>query len=87
MLDLRGVRNTYFIDVSNICITKEPISETIALQKKPFPGEELQKKRQRIYVHNYLTQKIQIDPDIYTVMVNDKFVTTELAEKLSLSSL
>jgi urease alpha subunit len=70
-LDLRGVRNTYFIDVSNIYIAKEPISETIARKKETVSGEELQKNRQKIYVHNSLTQKIQIDPDIYTVMVND----------------
>jgi urease alpha subunit len=38
-------------------------------------------------VHNSLTPKIQIDPDTYTVMVNDKFATTEAVEKLSLSSL
>ncbi|MGC2668319.1 MAG: hypothetical protein WA220_03950 [Candidatus Nitrosopolaris sp.] len=69
-LDLRGVRNTYFIDVSNIYIAKESISETIALQKKPFPVRSC-RKTGKIYVHNSLTQKIQIDPDIYTVMVND----------------
>ncbi|MGB7954406.1 MAG: hypothetical protein WCF23_10520, partial [Candidatus Nitrosopolaris sp.] len=55
--------------------------------KETVSGEELQKNRQKIYVHNSPTQKIQTDPDIYTFMVNDKFVTTELAEKLSLSSL
>lgn len=48
MLDLRGVRNTYFIDVSNICITKEPISETIALQKKLFPVKSCRKKAKNI---------------------------------------
>jgi urease alpha subunit len=38
-------------------------------------------------VHNSLTPKIQIDPVIYTVIVNDKLATTEPAEKLSLSRL
>ena len=56
-------------------------------KRKLFPVKSCRKTGKKYMVHNSLTQKIQIDPDIYTVMVNDKFVTTELAEKLSLSRL
>jgi|GEM_PF-837925 len=63
------------------------LAKKLALLKKPFPVKSCRKTGKKYMVHNSLTQKIQIDPDIYTVMVNDKFVTTELAEKLSLSRL
>jgi hypothetical protein len=49
-LDLRGVRNTYFIDVSNIYIAKEPISEMIALQKKPFRWRVTEEQKKYMYI-------------------------------------
>jgi hypothetical protein len=48
-LDLPGERNSYFIDVTNIYITKEPISEETRTSKETVSGEELQKNRQKIY--------------------------------------
>jgi urease subunit alpha len=63
------------------------LAKKLALLKKLFPVKSCRKTGKKYMVHISLTPKIQIDPDIYTVMVNDKFASTELAENLSLSSL